>query len=85
MSFVGRLVVSTAGHDKGCILCVLEEQGEYLLLADGKQRKVQKPKRKKLKHIVLFEDAAIYSGPTTNKAIHAFIRDTVNAGGQSCD
>ena len=83
MSFVGRLVVSTAGHDKGSVLCVLEEQGEYLLLADGKQRKVQKPKRKKLRHTVLIEDAAIYSGPLTNKAIHAFIRD--NAGGQSCD
>ncbi len=75
MSIVGRLVVSKAGHDKDKVLCVLEEQGEYVLLADGKRRKVQKPKRKKLKHIVLLENTATYSGPMTNKAIHSFIRD----------
>lgn len=76
MDYKGHLVISTAGHDKGTVLCVLEQDGQYLLLADGRQRKVQKPKRKKLKHIKLI-NAAAYSGPVTNKAIHAFIRDTV--------
>lgn len=83
MDYTGRLALSTAGRDKGTVLCVLERQGDFVLLADGKSRRVQKPKRKKLKHIVLLENAAVYGGPMTNKAIHAFIRD--NACGQSCD
>ena len=30
---------------------MLETDGEYLLLADGKSRRLEKPKRKKRKHI----------------------------------
>lgn len=84
MSTVGRLVVSVAGHDKGSILCVVGETGEYLLLADGKRRKVQSPKKKKQKHVVLFEDAAVFGGSMTNKAIKAFIRAHA-VSGQSCN
>lgn len=79
MSTVGRLVVSVAGHDKGSILCVVGEAGEYLLLADGKRRKVQSPKKKKQKHVVFFEDAAVFGGPMTNKAIKAYIRANASA------
>jgi len=66
--------MSVAGHDKGMVLCVLEQAGDFLLLANGRQRKVTHPKRKKLKHVE-FIDVAAYSGPMTNKAIHAYIRD----------
>lgn len=76
MSAVGRLVVSVAGHDKGSVLCVVAEAGGYLLLADGKHRRVQSPKRKKQKHVVFFEDAAVFGGPMTNRAIKAFIRES---------
>ena len=72
--YKGRLVLSTAGHDKGVVLCVLRQDGEFVYLADGRKRKVQKPKRKKLKHVELISETA-YSGPVTNKAIYAFIRD----------
>lgn len=72
--YIGRLVLSTAGHDKGTVLCVLHQDGEFVYLADGRRRKVQKPKRKKLKHIELINKTA-YSGPVTNKAIRSFIRD----------
>jgi len=72
MDYIGRLVLSTAGHDKGIPFCVLSEDGEYVFLADGRHRKVDSPKRKKLKHTKLISEAA-YSGPVTNKAIRAFI------------
>ncbi len=75
MGFVGRLAASAAGRDKGSVLCVLDEEGGYVLLADGRKRKVETPKRKKLKHIVLLDDAAVYGGPVTNKAVRAFIRE----------
>ena len=47
----GGLVQSLAGHDKGELLVILDVQGEFLLLADGKYRTVEKPKRKKIKHV----------------------------------
>jgi hypothetical protein len=46
----GDVVVSKAGHDKGLFLVIGEEAG-LLLLANGKQRPLGKPKRKKPMHI----------------------------------
>ena len=74
MDYTGRPVLSLAGHDKGTLLCVVATEGEMLLLADGRRRKVQTPKRKQLKHIVFIE-AAAHSGPLTNKAIRAYLRE----------
>jgi len=45
-------VRSDAGRDKGKLFIVLAVEGEYLLLADGKTRKVESPKRKKRRHVL---------------------------------
>lgn len=47
-----NIVRSDAGRDRGKLFIVLAVQGEYLLLADGKSRKVESPKRKKRKHVL---------------------------------
>ena len=47
-----NIVRSGAGHDKGKLFVVLAVEGEYLLLADGKSRKVDTPKRKKRRHVL---------------------------------
>jgi len=44
------IVKSTAGRDKGKFFFVLEVEGDFLLLADGKLRKLESPKRKKRRH-----------------------------------
>ena len=44
------IVKSTAGRDKGKLFFVLEVGEEFLLLADGKTRRLESPKRKKRKH-----------------------------------
>ena len=46
-----NIVKSTAGRDEGDLFFVLDIQGEFLLLADGKSRRVDKPKKKKCKHV----------------------------------
>mgnify|MGYP000335034181 CR=1 FL=1 len=46
------IVRSDAGRDKGKLFVVLAVEGEYLLLADGKGRKVESPKRKKRRHVL---------------------------------
>ena len=47
---IADVVISTAGRDAGDLFYVLEADDTYLLLADGKGRRIEKPKRKKRKH-----------------------------------
>ncbi|MCI2058966.1 MAG: KOW domain-containing RNA-binding protein [Oscillibacter sp.] len=47
-----NIVRSDAGRDQGKLFFVLGTEGEYLLLADGKTRKAETPKRKKRKHVL---------------------------------
>ena len=47
----GSLVYSRAGRDKGKLFLVLSAEDEFVYLADGIIRTVEKPKKKKLKHI----------------------------------
>ena len=47
---IADVVVSTAGRDMGQLFYVLEADETYLILADGKGRTIEKPKRKKRKH-----------------------------------
>ena len=47
---IADVVISTAGHDAGTMFYVLEADDTFLLLADGKGRTIEKPKRKKRKH-----------------------------------
>ena len=47
----GSVVYSKAGHDQGKLFLVIRTDGEYAFLADGKVRKLDKPKKKKQKHL----------------------------------
>lgn len=47
----GMLAISKAGHDKDEIFYIIEETEEYVFLADGIHRTVDKAKKKKKKHI----------------------------------
>jgi len=55
------VVKSIAGRDKGKFFFVLETSEDFLLLADGKTRRVEAPKRKKRKHaeLVAFPDTRV--------------------------
>ena len=50
---IADVVISLNGRDKGKRFLVIGTDDEYSLLADGKGRRVEKPKRKKNKHIKL--------------------------------
>ena len=50
-AFVGSIVVSLRGHDKGRLYLAVGEENGYLFLCDGKRRRLEKPKRKQIKHI----------------------------------
>ena len=48
---VSDVVVSTAGRDAGTWFYVVNEDPVFLFLANGKDRTLDKPKRKKRKHV----------------------------------
>ena len=48
---ISDVVVSLAGRDRGQMFYVIGTEGVYTLLANGKDRKLEKPKRKKVKHV----------------------------------
>ena len=45
------VVISTAGRDKDRLFYVVDTKENFVLIADGKRRKIENPKRKKLKHV----------------------------------
>ena len=48
---IADVVVSTAGRDAGSLFYVLETDGIWLSLVNGEDRRIEKPKRKKCKHV----------------------------------
>ena len=48
---ISDVVFSTAGRDAGEWFYVIDEDQTYLFLANGKDRPLDKPKRKKRKHV----------------------------------
>ena len=53
--YVG-LALSAAGHDRGTLYLVLKEDGNSVLLADGKLPKLSRPKRKNRKHVIFLPE-----------------------------
>ena len=53
---IGQLVIATAGRDANkefIITCIINDQ--YVYISDGESRKLENPKKKKLKHLMLSE------------------------------
>ena len=48
---ISDVVVSTAGRDQDKLFYVIGTDPVYLMLANGKDRTLEKPKRKKRKHV----------------------------------
>ena len=48
---ISDVVIAIRGRDQGEIYYVVGREAEYLLLANGKNRTLEEPKRKKQKHV----------------------------------
>ena len=50
----GDVVMATAGKEKGSVFVVIEDfRADQLLIADGRHRKIESPKKKSAKHLLL--------------------------------
>jgi len=88
----GDVVLSLNGRDGGKRFLVVGTEEEYSLLADGKTRRAEKPKRKKNKHLKLEEnDGGIIASKLTKgervtnneirRAMAKFAADRIDRGG----
>ena len=48
---IGDLVLSTAGRDRNEIFLVVDVLGKFAYVVNGKQRKINFPKKKNIKHL----------------------------------
>jgi hypothetical protein len=79
----GTVVLSAAGHDKNRVFAVIGlSGGEIALIADGKLRKLEKPKKKKLKHLKLIGILEFENPPQTNRQLKKALMPFNAAGGQ---
>ncbi|NLW22814.1 MAG: hypothetical protein GXY88_06125 [Tissierellia bacterium] len=52
---IGQVVRSRAGRDKGRVFLVLDIlDDKHVLIVDGDLRKIEKPKKKKVKHLIVY-------------------------------
>lgn len=71
----GLIVRSKAGRDKGGLFIILKLEGDYAYVANGDLRKVDRPKKKKLRHLQLtgfvseFVAARLKAGKVTNQEV----------------
>ena len=74
---LGQLFISLAGRDKGLICTVvgIPEDDGYVLIADGRIRKVENPKKKKLKHLKPIDCEKLSSEKLTNRLIREAINE----------
>lgn len=50
---IGMFAISKAGHDKGRMYLIVKEEEDFFYLADGRSRGIEKPKKKRKKHLQL--------------------------------
>ena len=70
--YTGQIVRADAGRDKGGIFCVVgvDREGVRLLLADGKRRRIARPKAKKLGHVTLLTEGQRPFGHPVVRSLH---------------
>ncbi len=71
----GQIVRSLAGHDAGDLYWVADTEGEFLLLADGKRKKLTRLKRKRRKHVELTGHSVLVAGDGELRRVLAAYRD----------
>ncbi|MBQ7884524.1 MAG: hypothetical protein IJ318_00300 [Clostridia bacterium] len=77
---IGDIVISLCGHDMGEWYVVEQVLNEYVFLVDGKNKPIEKPKKKKAKHVLAtghFAESMAEKLLSKQSACNAEIRKTI--------
>ena len=79
----GRIVRSIAGRDKDLFLVVVGFDGDKICLSDGRERPLERPKQKNVKHLRLTASVLGEDQLKTNRSIKHALRDYASECGNS--
>ncbi|MTI48314.1 KOW domain-containing RNA-binding protein [Sporosalibacterium faouarense] len=75
---IGQVVKSKAGRDKGRTFIVVDIlDDKYVMIADGDLRRIDSPKKKKIRHLIVYKSVIVdYKEKVENKmkVNNAYIR-----------
>ena len=66
---IGQIVSSKAGRDKNYFLVIVKEEGSSVYVCDGKERPLERPKRKNVKHLNFTNTVLDEDSYKTNKSL----------------
>jgi len=76
---VGRVVIATAGREKGNFLIVVTIEGDRCFVVNGKNRTLLNPKCKNILHLKKTNTSFTLTGETTDKQIRRFLNEFSNS------
>ena len=65
----GMVVRSLSGRDSGYLLAVIEAQADRVLVCDGKERPLDRPKSKNTRHVEFLDSRVDESAFRSNRAL----------------
>lgn len=71
----GSIVKSKSGHDAGSFYLVVFCEGDFAYIADGRRRKLLKPKRKNKKHLAKTNGVVDLNDLNTDKKLRRVLWD----------
>ena len=66
---IGRVAYSIAGRDKGKFVVIMSNDGVDCTVCDGKERPLERPKKKRLKHVRLTKTVLDNGSMAGNRAL----------------
>lgn len=74
----GQIAFSTAGRDKDKPMAVVNKDSKFVYVCDGKERPLNKPKRKNLKHLrfteITVNENSLANDSALRKALNESLR-----------
>ena len=75
---IGSIVHSKMGRDKGSFMVIVGFEGQMPLVCDGKERPLQRPKRKNIKHLAVTNSKLTKEQFSSNRALRKSLREYRN-------
>ena len=79
----GRVVRSVAGRDTGYLLAVMQADEKRVLVCDGKERRLEKPKQKNPLHIAPSKTVLDAEAMATNRSLKKALAILESKGDQT--
>ena len=74
----GTVVKSLAGRDKGRLLAVMQSSEDSVLVCDGKERPIDRPKSKNIRHVECVGLSVTEDDMRSDKALKKALRQLQN-------